>query len=207
MALTIQEYWFLPVRMLPAYGARFGALPGSVAELKFHLWWIAGTLLLGVILPLLLLRVPPRELGLRAGRRRDVSTYLGLYLVMVPVLIFISREPQFHRTYPLYQPIAGPWSWQFLVFELAYCLQFLAVEFLFRGVLVLGLKPTLGRYSIAVMLAPYCMLHFHKPFPEALAAIVAGVVLGVLAYESETVLFGWGLHYGIALTMDRLALM
>ena len=50
------------------------------------------------------------------------------------------------------------------------------------------------------------MVHFYKPMPEALGAIGAGLILGLLAWRSGTILFGWLLHYGVALTMDRLAL-
>jgi uncharacterized protein len=80
------------------------------------------------------------------------------------------------------------------------------VEFFFRGFLVLGLKPSLGRYSILIALAPYCMIHYHKPTIEAFGAIGAGFVLGSLAWRTETIVYGWFLHYAVALTMDLLAL-
>ncbi|MCU0591683.1 MAG: hypothetical protein MUC57_09435 [Desulfobacterales bacterium] len=59
---------------------------------------------------------------------------------------------------------------------------------------------------LLVMLAPYCMIHYYKPFPEALGAIGAGLVLGVLAWRTETIIYGWFLHYAVALSMDLLAL-
>ena len=72
--------------------------------------------------------------------------------------------------------------------------------------MVLGLRPALGRASILVMLAPYCMIHFHKPPLEALGAIGAGVVLGCLSWRTRTVVYGWFLHYAVALSMDLLSL-
>ena len=56
------------------------------------------------------------------------------------------------------------------------------------------------------MLAPYCMIHFHKPMLEALGAVGAGVVLGCLSWRTGTVVYGWFLHYAVALSMDLLSL-
>jgi membrane protease YdiL (CAAX protease family) len=55
------------------------------------------------------------------------------------------------------------------------------------------------------MVIPYCMIHFGKPVPEALAAIFAGVVLGVLALRSGSFYLGVVLHCVVALLMDLLA--
>ena len=39
-----------------------------------------------------------------------------------------------------------------------------------------------------------------------MGAIGAGLVLGVLSYRTGTILYGWFLHYAVAITMDLLAL-
>ena len=67
-------------------------------------------------------------------------------------------------------------------------------------------RSALGRASVLVMLAPYCMIHFHKPMLEAFGAIGAGLVLGHLAWRTGTIVYGWFLHYAVALSMDLLAL-
>jgi membrane protease YdiL (CAAX protease family) len=61
--------------------------------------------------------------------------------------------------------------------------------------------------AIAVMIVPYCMIHYHKPLPEALGAIVGGVVLGWLALRTRSLWGGWLLHVAVALSMDVLALV
>ena len=50
------------------------------------------------------------------------------------------------------------------------------------------------------------MIHYHKPLPEALAAIVAGVILGEVAQRTRSITGGVVVHTGVALTMDMLAL-
>ena len=49
-----------------------------------------------------------------------------------------------------------------------------------------------------VAVVPYCMIHFQKPLPEALGAIVAGVVLGALSLRTGSVLGGAAVHVAVA---------
>jgi membrane protease YdiL (CAAX protease family) len=93
------------------------------------------------------------------------------------------------------------WCWWGL-----YALQFVALEFFFRGFLVHGLVPRFGWLAVPVMVVPYNMLHYGKPMPEALAAIVGGFVLGTLAIRTRSIWWGAALHISIAATMDLLAL-
>jgi hypothetical protein len=186
-------------------------LPQALETIREQLWYFLGCFLFMLLIPALILKVfaqtPIQALGFKIkGTFRESKTYLFLYLAVLPFIYLASQESSFRNMYPFYKPVAGAGSIDFLFFEAAYCLQFLAVEFFFRGVIVLGLKKQLGRYSILFMLTPYCMLHFHKPIFEALGSILAGVILGTLAWETETVIYGWFLHYAVALTMDLLAL-
>ena len=87
-----------------------------------------------------------------------------------------------------------------------YALQFVALEFFFRGFLVHGLAPRLGWVSIFVMIVPYNMLHYGKPMPEALVAIAGGLVLGTLSLKTRSIWWGASLHIAIAITMDVCAL-
>lgn len=175
-------------------------------------WWGLAVLVTMILLPLLVARVGaglrPRDIGLRVrGTLREAPLYVLMYLLFAPVVWWVSRSPHFQRTYPFYKPAdPGPLGMDFLLFEAIYALQFLGVELFFRGFLVLGLKRALGLSSVLVMLAPYCMIHYYKPMPEALGSIGAGLLLGLLAWRSGTVIYGWFLHYSVALTMDLLAL-
>jgi len=219
LALTALEYVFVPStspgRRDPPWRADAVAwlrrsLPDVPPDLLPWLWWAAGCLVLLVAAPMALLRlvggVGPGETGLRVrGTGRDARVYLLLFAVFAPVVWLVSQRPEFRQTYPFYRPRA-PLGGDFVAFEVAYFLQFLAVEYFFRGVMVLGLKPALGRASILVMLAPYCMIHYHKPMLEACGAIGAGAVLGCLSWRTGTVVYGWFLHYGVALSMDLLSL-
>ena len=55
------------------------------------------------------------------------------------------------------------------------------------------------------MVVPYCMIHFGKPMAETIAAIVAGIALGILSLKSKSIP-GIFIHYSVAIAMDFAAL-
>jgi membrane protease YdiL (CAAX protease family) len=103
-------------------------------------------------------------------------------------------------------PQAGRSWFDLLVWESLYAGQFVALEFFFRGFLVGGLSRSIGIFSIPVAVIPYMMIHFTKPWPEALASIVAGLVLGTLAWRTKSIWGGVCIHCAVAVSMDLLAL-
>ncbi len=188
--------------------------PGVWAELPvFHLyallWWAGCTCVGYFLVPALWLKWRGRSLrdyGLRMPRRsKHLWVYPAMFALMLGPLWWASGTEAFLATYPFY-PFArvAPGLW--LVFEAAYALQFLALEFFFRGFLIFSLHRRMGEAAILVSMVPYCMIHFLKPFPETLGAIVAGVVLGFLSLRTGSVLGGVAVHWSVALTMDLLAI-
>jgi drug/metabolite transporter (DMT)-like permease len=111
-----------------------------------------------------------------------------------------SQTEQFQHSYPFYKlnfPSAS--IKHLLVWEAFYFLQFVGLEFFFRGFMVHALKKRFGYYSIFIMMIPYCMIHFGKPLPETIGAIFAGIVLALqfvgffLAMRMTTVAAGTAL--------------
>jgi membrane protease YdiL (CAAX protease family) len=113
----------------------------------------------------------------------------------------------FQSKYPFYFPadpennMAYFFAWHFL-----YLIQFAALEFFFRGFMVHNLKAGFGTGSVFIMTIPYCMIHFGKPGAETLAAIPAGIILGLLSLKGNSVVPGIFLHYLVALAMDVFSL-
>lgn len=208
VALSVLEYFFVAPRSLET----FSFLRDPHRPVLPFLWYNAGCLVFMLALPLVLgwmvAGQSPGSTGLRVrGTFRDAPVYGVLYLLCLPLLALVSRQPNFTSVYPIFRAPAGNLLHpDYVLFEGSYFLQFLAVEYFFRGWMTLGLKPSLGRASVLVMLAPYCMIHFHKPFPEALAAVGAGLLLGMLSWNNGTVVWGWLLHYAVGLSMNLLAL-
>ncbi len=133
--------------------------------------------------------------------------YLGMLVVMVPLVFYFSGSESFLARYPFYTVAQNESLFpNFFIWEILYFLQFLALEFFFRGFILHGTKQRFGFYAIFVMVIPYCMIHFGKPMPETMAAIVAGVVLGFLSLKSKSIWLGVMIHCSVALTMDLCAL-
>jgi membrane protease YdiL (CAAX protease family) len=184
--------------------------PGS--RLNRLTWWSAWSLLVYVVVPMLLIRLAFRE------RIRDYGVKLGgvfadwwVYALMMglawPAIFLASANERFQLTYPFYKLAEGEGAWPNLVrWELIYTSQFFAVEFFFRGFLVHGLKYRFGAYGIFVMVVPYCMLHFTKPMPEALASVLGGVALGFMSLRTRSIWMGTAIHISVAWSMDAASL-
>ena len=155
-----------------------------------------------------MLRERVRDYGLRLqGIGPHVRTYAVLFAIAAPVILAASFTASFQEKYPFYHPPAAHSLWPYMFAWWAlYFLQFAALEFFFRGFLLHGLAPRLGWAAIFAMALPYNMLHYGKPMPEALAAIVGGIVLGTLSLKTKSIWWGVSLHISIALTMDICAL-
>jgi len=184
---------------------------GPWFELASYVYWSLACFGGYFVIPALLLRrlrpgQPLSSFGLSwSGLRGHERTYLLLFLATLPLVVLASMRPAFLKTYPFYR-LAARSSVDFLAWEALYALQFLSLEFFFRGFLLHTLKRDLGAYAIFVAVVPYCMIHFQKPLPEALGAIVAGLVLGTLSLRTGSVLGGAAVHVSVAMTMDVLAL-
>jgi len=94
------------------------------------------------------------------------------------------------------------WAW---IYEGLYAFDFVWVEFLFRGILVIGLFSVLGKDAVIPMVSMYCFLHFGKPLGEAISSVFGGYFLGLLAIYSRSIVGGCFLHIGVALSMDIFA--
>lgn len=191
---------------LPAYGTRFD----SYWVLRQKAWWIGCTILGYVLLPTMAMCVLPGK-NLRdcnfswRGFVDHWRIYAGLYLLVLPVIWLVSLSPDFYTFYPMYGQ-AGRSSFDLLTWEGMYLAQFIALEFFFRGFLVGGLSKHIGVLAVPVSVMPYMMIHFSKLWPEATASIIAGLVLGYLAWRTKSIWGGVCVHCAVAMTMDLLAL-
>lgn len=168
----------------------------------FFLWFVGPALLCFT-----LFRVRLRDIGLSIkGIHRHLPLYFLLYLCVLPLVWLASRDPEFLRTYP-FADSARDGLWGLIKWELVYGLQFFSLEFFFRGFVIFILAKRWGMNAVFVMVVPYCMIHFHKPLPEATGAIGAGIILGILALKTRSIFGGILIHWAVAITMDVMAIL
>jgi membrane protease YdiL (CAAX protease family) len=187
-----------------------GVRRGPYLELWSCAFWSLSCFVCYLLVPALVVRMVLKERPSGYGLSPRTAfghggVYLALYVAVLPLVVLASFGPAFQRTYPFYSQ-AGRSAFDFVAFESLYALQFLSLEFFFRGFLLHSLKRHLGAYAIFVMTVPYAMIHFGKPFPETLGAVVAGLVLGTLSLSTGSIWGGVLIHVAVALTMDVLAL-
>jgi membrane protease YdiL (CAAX protease family) len=172
--------------------------------------WTLGALTFYFAVPALVIRLVLghrlTDYGLNArGFSRHLPIYLALYLPVAVLVLLVAGAPDFQAKYPLFREPTG--LGDLLAWEILYALQFFALEFFFRGFLVHGVKDRLGALAVFPMVMPYVMIHFSKPLYEALGAIVAGSVLGLISLRTGSIAGGVFIHVGIAWTMDAAALL
>lgn len=179
-------------------------------ELLGYLWWTSWHVVGYVLLPWLVIR---RVMGLRMrdlgwGWGETHRHWQGYLLLLSPIVLFIylaSFRPDFLQHYPFYRE-AGRSGFDLISWELLYLIQFICLEFFFRGFVLQALRPAIGANAIWVMCVPYLMIHFPKLWPEAVGAILFGLLLGILALRSRSIWGGFFVHAGVALGMDMASL-
>lgn len=210
--LTLMEY-FGGREMFERYFTEQAADREMVELYRLAFWAGARIAGYGVLPALLVMMLPGERLADYGLRIRGVSAhlwiYVVLYLAVLPLIVLVSFTEDFQNYYPFLKHTKwSAWSWRvLLVWELLYAGQFVALEFFFRGFLLQSLRRQLGVYAIFAAVVPYCMIHYGKPFLEANAAIVAGVVLGTLALRTRSIWCGCLVHVSVAVTMDIAALL
>jgi membrane protease YdiL (CAAX protease family) len=142
----------------------------------------------------------PREtleaIGWTFGR-----TGLGLPLMLagLPLAVlsgfFGARDKDLRKFYPLAKAAFAD-ARAFAGYELSYViLYYLPYEFVFRGVLFLPLIPAIGLIpALAVQVTASTLLHIGHPGNEVLAAIVGGLVFGLIAYFTGSFFYTLVLH-------------
>ncbi len=180
-------------------------------SLLSYVWWTGWHVVGYVLLPFLcvkyILKTSFSDLGWRWEETH--KHWSGYILLITPILFFIflvSFRSDFLQHYPFYKLAHRSW-FDLIAWESLYLLQFLCLEFFFRGYILNALRPAMGANAIWVMCVPYLMIHFPKLWLEATGAILFGLFLGLLALRSRSIWGGFFVHAGIAVTMDIASLL
>jgi len=206
ISLTLQEY----LGNHQVYAKWFTNTRDPNWELWGFAWWSGWRVFGYVILPMIVLAILPGE-RIRdyhvspRGFFKHLWIYGALFACILPAVIQASTTGAFRNTYPFYR-MANRSGFDLWTWEAFYAVQFVSLEFFFRGFLLQGLRRSLGSNAIFVMIVPYCMIHYGKPMPETFGAIGAGLILGTLAMRTKSIWGGVLIHISVAITMDVLAL-
>jgi hypothetical protein len=173
-------------------------------------------LLLLIILTLVFISWPPvpngkiHSFGL-TNKNIEWRPYLLMLVIMIPLIALAATRPDFQDMYPkmrdTFTDTFHPGVLEKILFELSYGCDFFTIEFFFRGALVIFLARYAGRSVILPMAAFYCTIHFGKPLGECISSYFGGMLLGIIAYNTRSVLGGLLVHLGIAWMMELAAFL
>ena len=134
--------------------------------------------------------------------------YLIMLLIMVPLIAAASTQPDFLSMYPKLKDIdtalygvQNKWLYH-LLHELSYGSDFISVELFFRGFLILAFIKVAGKDAILPMACFYCTIHFGKPLGECISSYFGGMILGIVVYNTRSIIGGLIVHLGIAWLME-----
>lgn len=204
---TQREAFVLIYSILALTFVYFHGAPRSLPQTPALFAWFGINFVVLFALPALLLRfwlgVPLSQLGLRWGEAKVWSRYFLVFLaVMLPVVLFISRTPEFQAFYPRCDLARSSTLWVFLSAG-GWLVYFFAWEWMFRGMLLFSLEKRVGGgLAILLQMIPFTMMHYPKPEAEAWSAIIAGLALGLMALRGRSFLGTWLLHWLVATLMD-----
>lgn len=223
------KFWFLVIFGVMVFSIRsVSHIPGMRLEGLFEnsdypQYWLRlcfmSLRMLAVMLPItfywLIMDRDQRPLYGFTLKGYDTRPYLTMLALMLPLIAIASFQPDFLSSYPR----AGKWGLQyftlensahfkyFFLFELLYGLDFITIEFFFRGFLILAFMRIVGPGAILAMACFYCFIHFGKPMGETISSYWGGTLLGILAYYSGSIVGGIIVHMGIAWLMELGAIM
>jgi len=176
--------------------------PASGAVYSF----LACLLLLGVV-PVLIVKLAFRErladYGVRWGDRGlTVRSFLLLAPGCVLAAYLASCDPATRELYPINKS-AGSSPAVFALHACTYLLFYVGWEFHFRGFLQFGLRDKLGAANaLLVQVMASSLLHIGRSGVEAFAAIGGGILWGVIAYRTRSLLSGLLQHFLLGIALD-----
>ncbi|HUI10159.1 MAG TPA: type II CAAX endopeptidase family protein [Bacteroidota bacterium] len=152
-------------------------------------------------------REHPSDYGLQWGNWRLGA---GLLLALLPLITAAFLYPasgnaEVRAFYP-FAPEAGSSIAKFLLLQIPRgALYYSAWEFFFRGFMLFGMRRYVGDWlAVCVQTIPQCLWHIGLPTGEILSSIGGGVLFGVIALRTRSIIWPMLLHYAMGIVLDIL---
>lgn len=176
------------------------AIGGAICHL------VSCFVLMGLV-PLLVVKLLFRE------RLRDYGLSIGIgvrtlrtFLILAPIFVLAgyigARDPGVLEKFPV-NPYAGRSASMFALHTLTLVSFYLGWEFYFRGFMLFGLREALGdTNAVLIQTLASALLHIGSPASETFGAILGGLLWGMLAFRTRSLLSGLGQHFLLGLSVD-----
>lgn len=186
LKLTFLIIYSTFVPMLDYYNHR---LTGTKAYDRFIFYFIIPMLII-----LFVFRESPQDFGFQLGNWRIGLLWVFVGCVgMAIILWFVSRTPAMQQ----YYSNRAPASVGRLIFLNG--VELFAWEFMWRGVLLFAYARYFGPgAAIFLQAVPFAFMHLGKPEVETLSTIFGGAIFGFIAWQTQSFVYPWLIHWFIA---------
>ncbi len=164
-------------------------LTGTKAYDRFIFYFI-----IPMFIILFLFRESPRDLGFQLGDWRAGLMWVVIGCVgMAIILWFVSRTPAMQAFYEERAPST--------VGRLLFLngVELFAWEFMWRGFVLFIFAQYFGPGpAILLQAVPFAFMHLGKPEIETLSTIFGGAAFGFVAWQTQSFVYPWLIHWFIA---------
>ncbi len=173
------------VPMLDYYGHKIT----SVKAYDRFVWYFVIPMLVIVVL----FRESPVEYGFKLGNwRTGLMWTVGACVGMAVILVFVARMPAMQQYYDARAP-RELWT---LIFRNG--VELFAWEFVWRGLMLFAFARAFGPGpAIFLQAVPFAFMHLGKPEVETLSTIFGGAGFGFIAWQSDSFIYPWLIHWFI----------
>lgn len=194
LKLTFLIIYSTLIPMLDYYNHR---LTGTKAYDRFIFYFVIPMLIILVVF-----RDPPQDYGFQLGNWRTGLIWVVVGCVgMAVILWFVSRTTAMQQ----YYSSRAPSTVGRLIFLNG--VELFAWEFMWRGFLLFALARYFGPGpAILLQAVPFAFMHLGKPEVETLSTIFGGAAFGFIAWQSQSFIYPWLIHWFIATLTSLIAM-
>jgi membrane protease YdiL (CAAX protease family) len=186
LKLTFLIIYSTFVPMLDYYNHR---ITGTKAYDRFIFYFIIPMLII-----LFVLREPPQSYGFQLGNWRAGLLWVFVGCVGMGIILwFVGRSPTMQQYYSTRVPAT--------VGRLLFLngVELFAWEFMWRGLLLFVYARYFGPgAAIFLQAVPFAFMHLGKPEVETLSTIFGGAAFGFIAWQTQSFIYPWIIHWFIA---------
>lgn len=175
------------------------------------LYLFASAFILMGVIPILVIKLIFKnsltEYGLKIGNwKLGLKSVLILFpIILILFLIPAAYQREIREFYPLFRPALNDLSILINIEIFRGIIYYSAWEFFFRGFVIFSLRQYVGDWiAILIQTIPSCLWHIGYPTGEILMSIPAGIMFGIIAIRTKSILYPFLLHWLIGFTTSLL---
>jgi len=133
-----------------------------------------------VLVILIILRKNPLDFGLGIGDFRIWWKYVLITCLVAAAVLYAGLF------FPSLQKYYKQEHFNFAHYFVINFIGLFAIEYMYRGFLLFGLKAKFKEGTILIQMIPFVLLHFGKPEVETLSTLFTGILFGYICYRGKS---------------------